>query len=471
MARAGSDDLYTRTGTDLSARIRRRELSPVAILDALFARIERIDAELHAYCHLDREAAYAAADAAEKALDGSAPLGPLHGVPVSVKDLVAAKAMPFSRGSVYFKDEVPDEDAPSVERLRRAGAIIVGKTNTPEFGWKGVTSNLIYPETRNPWDLTRTPGGSSGGAAAAVAAGLGPLAVGSDGGGSIRIPSFFCGLYGLKASAGRIPVYPASPVGTLSHVGPMTRTVADAALMYRVMAGPDERDPYSLPPAATPNGELVPLEGVRIGWSPDLGFMDVDPEVADICERAVRKLAGARCEVVPLKVDIGDPTPTVAAHFRLGIGGAVTSLPDWESKLDPGLVDLVRHGGSLSPYDFGRAALGRAAVWERLRRVMAEVDFLATPTLPLTAFPLGRDYPEAWHNKEDGPLRWIGLTSTFNLTGQPAATLPCGFDSNGLPVGLQIVGRRFADWDVLRLSRTFEEIAPWHEAWPAIAAS
>ena len=244
MARPRKSELHKLPAVELRRLIARRDVSPVELLDHVLARIERLDPKVHAFVHLDRRGPRAVARRAEKAAMAGEPLGPLHGLPVSVKDLVMVKDMPWTRGSWFFRREVPRQDPPAIERLRAAGAIVIGKTNTPELGWKGASSNVLFPETRNPWDLTRTPGGSSGGATAAAAAGFGPLHIGTDGGGSIRIPAAFTGTFGFKASYGRIPNTPMAPNGRIGHLGPQTRTVDDAALLYRVLAGPDERDLY-----------------------------------------------------------------------------------------------------------------------------------------------------------------------------------------------------------------------------------
>ena len=336
MARKQKSELFKLSAVELRRLIGRCELSPVELLDYILARIDRLDPKIHAFVHLDRRGAKAAARQAEKAMTRGDPLGPLHGLPISIKDLILVKGMPCTRGSWFFRNDVPKQDPPAIERLRKAGAIIIGKTNTPELGWKGSSSNVLFPETRNPWNLERTPGGSSGGATAATAAGLGPFHIGSDGGGSIRIPASFTGTFGFKASYGRIPNTPVAPNGRIGHLGPQTRTVDDAALLYRVLAGPDERDPHSLPAETIPQGDLAPLEGLRIGWVPDLGFVKADAEVVRICERAVQKFADARCTIVPLKIKIEDPLDTtIGIAIRAGIGRVVTGFPIGRSILIP----------------------------------------------------------------------------------------------------------------------------------------
>ncbi|MEK7220064.1 MAG: amidase family protein, partial [candidate division NC10 bacterium] len=294
-----ADDLASMPASELSAAIRAKRVSPVEVVEAVLDRIERLNPRLNAYCTVTAESARREAAAAEAAVMRGDALGPLHGVPVSVKDLVITRGVRTTFGSRIYENNVPQEDAPLVERLKAAGAILVGKTTTPEFGWKGVTDSPLLGITRNPWNPERTPGGSSGGAGAAVAAGLAPLAVGTDGGGSIRIPGSFCGVFGLKPTYGVIPVYPASATGTLSHAGPMTRTVRDAALMLQVMAGPDDRDPLSFPLegmdfVAGLEGEI---HGLRVAWSPTLGYAVVDPEVRLVTEAAAKRFSDLGCRV------------------------------------------------------------------------------------------------------------------------------------------------------------------------------
>lgn len=470
MARPRKSELHKLPAVELRRLIARGQLSPVELLDHVLARIERLDPKVHAFVHLDRRGARAEARRAEKAAMAGEPLGPLHGLPVSVKDLVMVKDMPWTRGSWFFRREVPRQDPPAIERLRAAGAIVIGKTNTPELGWKGASSNVLFPETRNPWDLTRTPGGSSGGATAAAAAGFGPLHIGTDGGGSIRIPAAFTGTFGFKASYGRIPNTPMAPNGRIGHLGPQTRTVDDAALLYRVLAGPDERDLYSLPGEAVAEGAPAPLEGLKVGWAPDLGFLKADREVVRICERAVRRLEDARCTVVPLEIDIEDPLESVIGiAIRAGIGRIVTRFADWREHIDPELGEVIAAAErNLSPFALADVALGIGRIWDGLRGHFAKVDVLALPTTPTVAFPVGQNAPTRWLPVAEGATRWFGLTAAFNATGQPAASVPAGFTRAGLPVGLQLVGRRYDDWTLMRACKTFEQVAPWADDWPKI---
>lgn len=465
----GQGELGYFSAVDLAAAIRQKRLSPVEVVDAILERIERVNPRLNAFCAVPHEAARQAARAAEGAVMRGQPLGPLHGVPFSVKDLVLTRGVRTTFGSRIFADHIPQEDAPAVARLASAGGILVGKTTSPEFGWKGTTDSPLLGISRNPWNLACSPGGSSGGAAAAVAAGLGPLAVGTDGGGSIRIPGSFCGVFGLKPTCGRVPTYPPSPSGSLSHVGPMTWTVADAALMLRVMAGPDPRDPLSLslgdpPPAELPAGGL---SGLTIAWSPTLGYADPDPEVRDLAGAAARRLAGLGCAVEEVERVFADPDPVWAVHFYAGLALRLRPyLPAWRDRLDPGLAEVAAEAARLDEAEVARAGLAREAFGQTVRRFFEGYDLLLTPTLPVTAFPAGSERPAL--SPPGSRLRWVAYTYPFNLTGQPAATVPCGFTRAGLPVGVQLVGRRGEDGTVLRAAAALEAAAPWAGRRPAL---
>jgi aspartyl-tRNA(Asn)/glutamyl-tRNA(Gln) amidotransferase subunit A len=457
-----ADELVFLSATELAQAIRGRKISPVEAVGAVLDRIERLNPRLNAYCTVTAEAARREAKAAEAAVMRGERLGPLHGIPVSVKDLVITRGVRTTFGSRIHETNIPDEDAPLVERLKAAGAIVVGKTTTPEFGWKGVTDSPLFGISRNPWNPSRTPGGSSGGAAAAVAAGLAPLAVGTDGGGSIRIPGSFCGVFGLKPTYGLVPVYPASAVGTLSHAGPMTRTVRDAALMLQVMAGPDDRDPLSFP--SREESVLAGLDGgirgLRAAWSPTLGYAVVDPEVQTATESAAKRIEDLGCHVEHVQRVFDDPDPIWAPLFYAGIAGRLhDALEEWRDRMDSGLVQIVEEGRRIGAVQFAKAALARAAFTDTVRRFFLRHDLLLTPTLAVSPFAAGCEQPPS--RMTGSRLAWVAFTYPFNLTGQPAATVPCGFTRDGLPVGLQIVGRRLEDATVLRASAAFEAVAPW----------
>jgi len=468
-----ADDLTWLPALELAALIRARKVSPVEVVDAALARIERHNPALNAYCTVTAEEARDAAQAAEVSVMTGEELGALHGVPVSIKDLVFTRRVLTTGGSRLFADHVPEEDAVSVERLKGAGAIILGKTNTPEFGHKGVTDNPLFGITRNPWSPSLTPGGSSGGAAVAAATGMGPLALGTDGGGSIRIPAAFCGIYGLKPSFGRVPQAPGFPGWqSFSVTGPMTRTVRDAALMLDVLAGPDDRDRWSLPAdagssflAACENG----LEGLSVGWSADLGYARVDAEVAELCAEAAEQFESLGCHVEVVSPGWDDPEEI----FRT-IGMAETHaawgerLDDAAEQLDRSFVAVLKHGRTVTIDQYLAAARRRHELWTEVQRFLARFDLLITPTVAVPPFPVARPAVKEINGEPVSPLGWIPFCFPFNLTGQPAATVPVGFTAAGLPVGLQIVGRRFAERAVLAASAAFEAAHPWAARRPPL---
>ncbi len=473
-------EICYRPALELARDVAAKRLSPVEIVDVFLRRIERLNPGLNAYCTLTADDARRAARAAEAAVMRGDKLGPLHGVPVSIKDLIATKGVRTTRGSRLFEHVVPDEDAPVVERVKRAGAIVLGKTNTPEIGWKGVTDNLVFGPTRNPWNLERTPGGSTGGGSAQVAAGLGPIAIGTDGGGSIRIPAAFAGCYGFKPSFGRVPVYPASPNEPIAHTGPLANTVRDAALAMDVIAGPDDRDRNSLPETglrylaacggdpsassgqASPTGSGQALRGLRVAWSPNLGYGAAEPEVQHAAEAAARRFADQGCEVETAEITWSIPLEAWNTFFYGGIVGALgPRFGEVRDLLDPGLARIVEQCLNDSTVDHVQAQFARNSFWDEVRRFFERYDLLLTPTAPLPAFGIMRNTPGEVPGRLAEGLGWSFFTFPFNVTGQPAASVPCGFTSAGLPIGLQIVGRRHADATVLRASAAFEEAQPW----------
>ncbi len=458
---------------ELRARYRRRELSPVEVVATILERVDALQPRLNAFVTVTRDRAIEQARAAERAYrDGSA--GPLAGIPLSIKDLTPTRGIRTTMGSLLHRDWVPDFDAPVVERLFAAGAVLLGKTNTPEFGWKGETSNRVSGTTHNPWRRGRTPGGSSGGAAAAVAAGLGP-AQGSDGAGSIRIPSCFSGIFGFKPSFGLVPQYPVSAVELLSHIGPMSRTVRDAALMLSVMAGADSRDPHSW---SQPHDYLEPLQGaperptqpLRVAWSPKPGTAVVDPEVARLTAAAARRFGELGYQVEEASPDMTDPWELINVMWCVGEAGVHGDrYPAVRDRLDPGLAAIIDTAHTYRALDVAAALRARLDYYHRMRAFMEGYELLLTPTMPLPAFPAGLDKPaRIGATALDGGLSWTPFTYPFNLTGQPAATVPCGFTGDGLPVGLQIVGRRHADGTVLAAAAAFEAANPWAHHHPPL---
>jgi aspartyl-tRNA(Asn)/glutamyl-tRNA(Gln) amidotransferase subunit A len=442
------------------------------VVDAVLDRVAKVDPKLNAFVTLTAAEARRDAKAAERAvMRKGATLGPLHGVPFSVKDLVVTKGVRTTFGTPLFRDNVPAEDAPIVERLKAAGAVMLGKTNTPAFGWIGATHNLLFPPTRNPWNLDRTPGGSSGGASAAAAAGFGPLHVGTDGGGSIRIPASFAGVFGFKASYGRIPTYPVSGAWSLSHVGPLTRTVTDAALMVNATAGPDERDQYSLPAERVDYVKALAgdLKGLRVAYADDLGFVEaLDPEVRAACAsaaKAFRELGGRVQTVAPRW-----PSPAEAwgQLFCGGIATRMAAFLDRREQIEPGLQKIIDDFLAGPPTRYVQAWFDRLAWWQHPRALFETYDLLVTPTVACPPFAVGLDNPAEVAGRPIPAYAWTPFTWPFNVTGQPAASVPCGFTRDGLPIGLQIVGRRYADAAVLRAAAAFERVRPWSSRRPDV---
>jgi aspartyl-tRNA(Asn)/glutamyl-tRNA(Gln) amidotransferase subunit A len=468
------EDLCFMSATALAAAIRAKRVSPVEVVSAIYARIHQINPRINAFCTLTEELADRMAKEAEAAVMQGDRLGALHGVPVSIKDVFLTRGVRTMFGSRILESYVPDEDAPAVAKLLAAGAIPIGKTTTPEFAFKGVTDSPLSGITRNPWDLNKTSGGSSGGAGAAVAAGLGPIALGSDGGGSIRVPSSFNGIFGLKPSFGRVAYYPSPPI-PLVHAGPMARTVRDAALMLNVIAGPDELDLLSLPADGTDYLSACEggIRGLRVGWSPAVGYAKVDPLVATITEAAAKVFESRLgCKLESANPGFENPWNSFSLlwvmSFALRFRGF---LPEWESRMDPDLVTLIKNIERLGPKDYGEAFGMRVALWDTIRKFFDRFDLLLTPTAPVPAFEADQPNPDGIPVPSGSLVPfadWSPFTYPWNLTGQPAASVPCGFTREGLPVGLQIVGRRFGDATVLRAAAAFEQARPWTDKRPPL---
>jgi aspartyl-tRNA(Asn)/glutamyl-tRNA(Gln) amidotransferase subunit A len=455
-------DLCALSATELLAAYRAKTLSPVDATRALLERIAKLNPVLNCFSLVDDKGALAAARASEARWNKGAPQGLLDGVPVSIKDLLLTKGWPTLRGSKTVDPKGPwNDDAPSVARLREHNGVFLGKTTTPEFGWKGVTDNPLTGITRNPWDPKKTPGGSSGGGAAAVAAGMGPLTVGTDGGGSIRIPCAFTGLFGLKPSFGRVPAWPLSPFGTVAHVGPMTRSVADAALMLNVLSLPDTRDWHALPYDG--RDYRVGLEdgvrGLRIAYSPALGYAKVDPEIAKLVEKAAQAFADLGAHVEQANPGFADAQPLFNLHWFPGAAYLVGTIAQAKRKLmDPGLLEVARDGEKFSVREIQKAALERGALGVHMAQFHQKYDLLLTPALPLAAFEAGREMADIM--KQRRWTDWTPFSYPFNLTQQPACSVPCGLTKAGLPAGLQIVGPKHADALVLRAARAYEATRP-----------
>ena len=452
-------DLCSFSAVQLLEKYVRRELSPVEVTKAVLARIEKLNPKLNAFCFTSKTV-LEDAKASEARWMAGQPRGLLDGVPVSIKDLLLTKGWPTLRGSKTVDAKGPwNEDAPAVARLREHGAVLLGKTTTPEFGWKGVTDSALTGITRNPWNPAKTPGGSSGGAVAAVAAGMGPLAVGTDGGGSIRIPCSFTGLFGIKPSFGRVPAWPASPFGTVAHVGPITHSVTDAALMLNVLAQPDARDWYALPYEARDwrTGLEQGVRDLRIAFSPDLGYAKVDADVAKLVRGAIKVFSDLGAQVEEKNPGFENPDPIFRTHWFSGAAFLLKGIPkEKHSLIDPGLREVAALGEKITTHEVLDAQMKRAALGTHMNQFHRDYDLLITPTLSVPAFDAGKEFPE-------GVKRWIDWTPfsfPFNLTQQPAASVPCGLTPSGLPVGLHIVGPRYADALVLRAARAFETARP-----------
>jgi aspartyl-tRNA(Asn)/glutamyl-tRNA(Gln) amidotransferase subunit A len=464
-------DLAYTPATDLIARIRSKALSPVEVTRAVLERIEQANPKINAFVTVTGDAALAAARAAEAAVMKGERLGPLHGIPVSIKDLALVKGVPAKFGSPVFEQRIGEVDAPFVRRLREAGAILTGKTSTPEFGWKALGDSPLTGITRNPWNPAMTSGGSSAGAGAAAAAGLGPLHQGSDGAGSVRVPSAFCGIYGLKPTFGRVPMWPVSNTDSASHVGPMTRTVADAALMLAVMAGPDDWDRQSLdaPPADYVGRLRDGVKGLRVGWSLDLGCCRVDPEIGQVARSAAEAFQELGSTVEDAKVSLPDTREMIHlmwnAHYA---GNYAPFLEKFRARMDPGLVAALEDGRRYTAEAYVEMRGRKHAYCDAVRALFDTYDLLLTPTVSVAAFEVGRLNPAHFPQHAWDWFPWAGFSYPFNFTGQPAATVPAGFTASGMPVGLQIVGRRLADLQVLQASAAFEEARPWVAKRPTL---
>lgn len=460
------------SAAEMAGAIKTRKLSPVEIMAAVISRIERLNPRVNAYCTLLAESAREQAREAETMVMKGEQLGPLHGVPVSIKDLIFTKGIRTTGGSRIYENFIPQQDAVVVERLKAAGAIIVGKTNTPEFGWVAITDNQLFGATRNPWNLEFNSGGSSGGAAASVALSMGPLAIGSDGGGSIRIPASFCGVFGFKPSFGRVPQYPGFPGwATLSHTGPITRTVEDAALAMEVIAGRDDGDRYSLPDTGLSYLQSLgtDLKGLRIAWSKDLGYAVVDPEVLKITEAAVRTFETLGASVEATSPGVGNPEGAFSTVVGVMVAAILQDkLEEWRDKIDPFLVRFIERNLDIPGTDYVQACLEHLEYWDGIRPFFEKYDLLLTPTLAVPPLELGKFGVSEIAGVKVSPLGWMPFTFPFNITGQPAASVPCGWTDGGLPVGLQIVGRRFDDGAVLKAAAAFEQAAPWAARRPPL---
>lgn len=474
------DELLDKDATTLAALVRCGEVSARELTQAAINRLEQREPYIQAFCTATPELALAQADAVDAKRSDGQVLGPLAGVPLAVKDLISTAGVRTTSGSAAYKDFIPEDDDICVERLLAADAILLGKTTAPEFGYSGVGHNPLFPSPRNPWDLSKTPGGSSAGSGAALAARLCPIALGSDGGGSVRIPAAHCGVYGLKASMGRVPLWPGcrderypgvSSWESLEHVGPMTRTVRDAALMMSVIAGPDMRDRHSIPSADVDWLAALekPLSGLRIAFSADFGYIAVDPEVRQVTTEAARRFAlESGAELDEVDPGIADEVASFAAlvAFESDLSGMRKIQAELGPKMSPHLSAMLQREWRAET--FTDANTTRKKVCNQLWRFMQRYDLLLTPTLAVPPFPLNMQGPEMIDGRMVRSDHWLSFCFPFNFTGQPAASVPAGFTASGLPIGLQIVGRHLDDGLVLAASAAFERIQPWNHLYPAL---
>lgn len=455
-------DIHRLSATELAGLYRRRALSPVEAARAILDRIERLQPKLNAFCHLDPAGTLATARESEARLNKGEPLGPLDGVPVSVKDLIETRGWPTRHGSRATSPHGPWlEDSPCIASARAAGLVLLGKTTTPEFGHKGVTESGLTGRTSNPWNLGVTPGGSSGGAGAALAAGLGPLAIGTDGGGSCRKPASFCGVVGMKPSFGRIGYWPPSPLYPLSSPGPMARRVKDAALLLAVMQGRDARDPNHHGERLPPLDAAWNLQGARIAFTTTLGGSRTRPAVAKIVEAAMACFRDLGATVTMEDPAFADPMPIYRTLLDSGMASVAAPMTqEQRALLDDSFRPSLERGERVTGVELRHALETRATLIRQMEAFHARYDLLVTPTNPSTAFPHGTREPLP--EPGDGYSATVCFTFPFNITGQPAISVPCGETGDGLPVGLQIVGPVGRDDQVLRAAEAFEALSGWN---------
>jgi aspartyl-tRNA(Asn)/glutamyl-tRNA(Gln) amidotransferase subunit A len=457
--------------TQLTAMMRRRQLSPVELTDIVLKRQQALQPKLNAFVTVLADQARAEAKSAEAAIMRGDALGPMHGLPIGIKDFIDVKGVRTTFSSYLFENNVAGDDAVVVKRVRAAGAIIIGKTGGSDNGWKATGDSPLTGTIRNPWSLEHTPGGSSSGAAASVAAGIGPMAIGTDGAGSIRIPASFSGIFGMKPSYGRVPQPGQSPLQG-SHTGPMSRTVADSALLLKVIAGRHDSDPSTLqgPPDDYPLFLQRGIAGKRMAWSPDLGFARrVHPEVAAACANAARAFEECGAIVEETSPDWGDPMPFMLDFWPAVWAGRIGDrLAEFRDRLDPRLVLCAEEGLRQPPATLFRAMVKRVAFCERIYRFFERYDFLLTPSVAVPALRLGLIAPEDFPEHPWDWLCWSPFSFIFNLSWNPAATVPAGFTGDGRPIGLQIVGRHFDDLGVLQAASAFEQLRPWSHLRPVL---
>ena len=464
-----SSDFAFMTIREIVSGFSHKDFSPTELLEDVIARYERLEPRLNMFAHVDFAGARQQAAAAEERVLRGERLSELDGVPTSVKDLIAVKGMPQRFGSRAAPDTPAPADAPSVERLRAAGAVILGKSTTSEFGCKAVGDSPLTGITRNPWKTDTTPGGSSCGAAAMVAAGLVPYAIGTDGGGSVRIPAALSGLFGIKAHFGRVAVFPTSATPTLAHVGPLARTVEDAAIALSVIAGYDKRDPFTVN-GAQPDflGATRTYRKMKIAWSPTLGYGRVDPEVAALTEQAVEQIGGLGLDIELVEQVMDDPIDLWTAEFYAGVGTKLRDIIARQPELlDPAVLEVLKLAIGQDMKSYYASVFARYDFREKMRAFFEEYDLVLTPTLPVAAFGVGLDIPPGYDDKNI--VSWATFTYPFNLTGQPGASIPVGFTAGGLPVGLQAVSSAHDEISIFSMAGAYEKATRHHkQARPAL---
>ena len=461
---ATPSDISPLTAADLLRLYRRGDLSPVTVVRDILDRIERFEPAINAFVVIEADRALDQARASEARWAKGEPQGLLDGIPVTIKDIVDMEGLPTRFGSLTTSSAPARQDAPAVARLREERAVFLGKTTLPEFGWIGACHSPLTGITRNPWNLSRTPGGSSGGAAAAALLNLGVMHHGTDAAGSIRIPAAFTGVFGIKPSYGRVPAYPASAMTTLAHQGPLTRTVHDAALMLTVMSGPDARDTtaWNTPAPDFRIGLEDGVRGLRIAWSPRLGYVeDIDADVEAAAARAAERFSDLGAIVEKVDPGFADPTDMLRAIWYAVSSTTVAATPEADrDKMDPGYLAIARQGARFSLGDYLAAQRHRAEFTQTMIAFHERYDLLLTPQMPTPAIEAGLVTPADGRFGEEW-IGWSPYTYPFNLTQQPAASVPCGFSGDGLPVALQIVGPPRRDDLVLRAARAYESLAPF----------
>ncbi len=476
MVKQSNADLCFTPAVELVRMIRNRKISPVELTTIFLQQIEKINPLVNAYCTVAHDYALESARKAESTIMAGGETGPLHGIPVSIKDVTYTKGIRTTFASKMFENYVPGVDSAVVSRLKKAGAIILGKTNTPEFAAGGSTYNKLFGVTRNPWDLTCNSGGSSGGAAAAVAAGIGPLAQGNDVGGSLRIPASFCGVAGLRPSPGRVPTHPNYLYwDSVAVEGPIARTVKDLALMLSVLSGPDQRSPIAIYNEradflAEPGN--IDIKDLRVAWSDNLNLIPVDDEILSICRSSIKSFEYLGCRVEEDSPDLTGIRETALTLRGIRYAGLYQHLIEDEkflSAVDPSIINNTRQGMELTGSRVAAAERNRSQLWRTAVRFFKNYDLLLTPTLPIPPFPAETRYPTEINGKEMGNyIDWIMLTYAFSILGLPAITVPCGWTALGMPVGLQIVGRAYSEETVLQAAACFEASHPWADKRPKL---